>query len=61
MGLLCIGAEIEKFSYDHCSTPCTPETYGSQECFHDCIEDGFKYGDCANRTPKDPILCCCYN
>ncbi|KAG7602789.1 putative defensin-like protein 48 [Arabidopsis thaliana] len=59
--ILTSGAEIKKFSYDHCFHLCVAGEYGSNECFVDCAQKGFWHGNCANRTKKDPIRCCCYN
>ncbi|KAL0701797.1 hypothetical protein Bca4012_057919 [Brassica carinata] len=55
------GAEMEKFSYDHCSTLCVDGKYGEHECFTDCIMKGFNTGDCASPYRKGPFRCCCYN
>ncbi|KAF2593750.1 hypothetical protein F2Q70_00045464 [Brassica cretica] len=55
------GAEIEKFSYDHCSTLCVDGKYGSHYCFEDCIEKGFNTGDCASPHREGPFRCCCSN
>ncbi|XP_010492971.1 PREDICTED: defensin-like protein 49 [Camelina sativa] len=57
--VLTSGAEIEKFTYDHCYHLCVQGEYGSRECFVDCTEKGFYKGDCVSRTPTDPIRCCC--
>nr|ACJ68118.1 hypothetical protein [Brassica napus] len=54
-------SEIEKFSYDHCSTLCVDGKYGSHYCFEDCIEKGFNTGDCASPHREGPFRCCCSN
>ncbi|CAL9230866.1 unnamed protein product [Arabidopsis halleri] len=57
--ILASGADIKKFSYDHCYHLCEDGGYGSRECFVDCTLKGFPKGDCASPTPKDPYRCCC--
>ncbi|KAG7563476.1 hypothetical protein ISN44_As10g002770, partial [Arabidopsis suecica] len=43
---------IETSKNDVCSTPCTIR-YGTFECFHDCILEHYRDGNCINGR------CCC--
>ncbi|EOA31943.1 hypothetical protein CARUB_v10015183mg [Capsella rubella] len=56
----CVDAESKrKFSFDNCSTLCTPK-YGWFECMTDCyLADFNNGGDCASPSPKEPKRCCC--
>ncbi|KAL0746683.1 hypothetical protein YC2023_113388 [Brassica napus] len=59
--VLTSGAEIQKFSYDHCDTLCS-DSYGWFECQHDCFAAGYSgFGSCASRSPEEPKRCCCQN
>ncbi|EFH55142.1 hypothetical protein ARALYDRAFT_901238 [Arabidopsis lyrata subsp. lyrata] len=56
--VLVLGEVMEKISYDHCDTLCTPY-YGWHECLTDCNNEGWATGICASRSPKEPKRCCC--
>ncbi|CAH8266666.1 unnamed protein product [Arabidopsis lyrata] len=45
---------METSKNDVCSTPCTIR-YGTFECFHDCILEHYRDGNCINGR------CCCKN
>ncbi|KAL0717694.1 hypothetical protein Bca4012_067016 [Brassica carinata] len=52
-------AELEKISYDHCSTLCS-DHYAWHECWFDCLRKGFEgAGVCASPSPNVPKKCCC--
>ncbi|KAL0701813.1 hypothetical protein Bca4012_057935 [Brassica carinata] len=53
------GAEMEGLSYARCFNSCADET--SDEFSLDCIERGYKTGECDAPTGKGTFRCCCDN
>ncbi|KAF8099385.1 hypothetical protein N665_0245s0062 [Sinapis alba] len=60
--VLTSGVEIQKFSYDHCTSTLCSNSYAWFQCRRDCFAAGYTgRGDCASRSPKEPKRCCCQN
>lgn len=57
-----IGAEIQKSSYDQCTSTLCSNSYTWFQCRRDCFAAGYTgRGDCASRSHNEPKRCCCRN
>ncbi|RID43594.1 hypothetical protein BRARA_I00445 [Brassica rapa] len=60
--VLTSGAEIQKSSYDQCTSTLCSNSYTWFQCRRDCFAAGYTgRGDCASRSHNEPKRCCCRN